>query len=122
MKIDTIEKNMHKNKSIEDKINKFIHLLESLSDLDDKRKLLWIEIYNNAVNDRELANVMFADAFLELKNTNNNHALLGATITKYLERMSKSNEQILRLAEMIVKVDEQEKSMNIDALYDNMVQ
>ena len=41
-------------------------------------------------------------------------------MTKYLERMGKSNEQILKLAELIVKVEEREARLDTEALMDQI--
>ena len=45
------------------------------------------------------------------------HATLGPTLTKYLERMCKSNEQILRLAELISKAEEKEAKIDPDDVF-----
>ena len=115
-----MEKALDKDKTLQEKVKNFTELLDSLAYLDDKRKVLWKEIYQNAIDYRERAAVLFTNATLTMDNASSTHVTLGATMTKYLERMGKSNEQILRLAEMIVKVEEKEKSVDIDVLYDNM--
>ena len=43
------------------KIQKFNELLESLADNDDKKKSLWLEIYNNALIDRQHAYDLYED-------------------------------------------------------------
>ena len=95
----------------EDKINKFSDLLDSLESTEDKKKLLWKEVYENALTDRENAgNLLF-----QTKGNLANHGTYGTILTKYLERMSKCNDQILKLAELIAK--EEEKSIDIDDIY-----
>jgi len=115
-----LEKELDRNSKLKKSVDSFSGLLDSLNELDDKRKLLWKEIYSNAIDDRERAAILFTNASLSMDNSSSTHTTLGPTLTKYLERMSKSNEQILRLAEMIVKVEEREKNVDIDLLYDNM--
>lgn len=115
-----LEKELDRNNKLKKSVEGFSELLDSLSGLDDKRKLLWKEIYSNAIDDRERAAILFTNASLTMDNSTVTHTTLGSTLTKYLERMSKSNEQILRLAEMIVKIEEKEKNVDIDVLYDNM--
>ena len=44
------------------------------------------------------------------------HVLNGPLMSKYLERMSKSNDQILRLAELISKESENEE-INMDDIF-----
>ena len=94
------------------KIEEFSDLLDSIESTEDKKKLLWKEIYENALTDRENANVLFTEAYKQMQGGSYEHATLGPVMTKYLERMGKSNEQILRLAELIAK--EEAKSARID--------
>ena len=85
------------------KIERFGDILESIETTEDKKKVLWKEIYENALTDRENANVLFTEAYRQMQGGSYEHATLGPVMTKYLERMCKSNEQILRLAELIAK-------------------
>lgn len=117
---DHLNKKLDKNEKIEKKIEEFQRLLDSIDDLDDKRRMLWKEIYKNASEDRDRAGILYTNAVLSMDSGTATHISLGPTLSKYLERMSKSNEQILRLAEMIVKVEEKEKSVDIDVLYESM--
>jgi len=91
------------------KIEKFSDLLDSLENTEDKKKMLWKEVYENSLNDRENANVLFTDLLLMSKGDTANHAMFGPTMAKYLERMCKSNDQILKLAELIAKEDSQQQ-------------
>ena len=45
------------------------------------------------------------------------HVTLGATLAKYIERMSKSNEQLLKLADLISKSESEYTSINADELF-----
>tara|TARA_Y100000816_G_C25928695_1_gene484251 strand:- start:245 stop:604 length:360 start_codon:yes stop_codon:yes gene_type:complete len=102
-------------KEKEDKINKFSDLLDSLENTEDKKKLLWKEVYENALTDRENAGILLTDLLFQTKGNLANHGTYGTTLTKYLERMSKSNDQILKLAELIAR--EEEKSVDINDIY-----
>jgi len=95
----------------EEKIKEFSELLDSLENTEDKKKLLWKESYQNAIEDRETAGLLLTDLVIKCQGNQTNHLQFGVLMTKYLERMSKSNDQILRLAELIAK--EQEKADNI---------
>jgi Skp family chaperone for outer membrane proteins len=100
------------------KVEKFGDLLDGLENTEDKKKLLWKEVYENALNDRENANILFTDLLLESKGNAANHAMFGPIMSKYLERMSKSNDQILRLAELISK--EEKISIDPDTIFDQI--
>ena len=114
-----ISKQLDKNKSKSNKIEKFSDLLDSLTNTEDKKKMLWKEAYENALNDRENANFLLNDLLIQVKGSIPLHTQLGSTMSKYLERMSKSNDQILRLAELIAK-EEQESSIQPDEIFNQI--
>ena len=95
------------------KIGTFADLLDNISNLEDKKKLLWKEIYENALSDRENANALYTDLYLKMEGSQSDHLAVGSVMVKYLERMCKSNEQILKLAELISR--EETKGAKIDA-------
>ena len=103
--------------NIKKKVDAFASILEELNATQDKKKLLWKEIYENAVVDRENAAMLFTDAWKNMQGGTTEHVSLGSTMSKYLERMCKSNEQILRLAELITKAEEQETRIDSDDLF-----
>ena len=113
--MSNVEKFIDTVKKKEKKVEKFSDLLDSLHNTEDKKKLLWKEIYENALNDRESAGILFTDLLMETRGNVANHATHGAILSKYLERMSKSNDQILRLAEIISK--EEAKPVDINDIY-----
>lgn len=100
------------------KIKQFSDILDTLTSTEDKKKLLWKEIYENAVNDRENAGILFTDTLMQVKGNAANHNILGPVIVKYIERMSRANDQILKLAELIA--NEESKEMSMDAIYDKI--
>jgi len=101
-----VENLLDKVSDKETKIEKFSDLLDSLESTEDKKKMLWKEVYENALNDRESAGLLFTDLLTQSRGNSANHAMFGQIMSKYLERMCKSNDQILKLAELISKVDE----------------
>ena len=105
-------------KKKEAKIEKFSDLLDSLESTEDKKKLLWKEVYENALTDRENANILFTDLLIESRGNSANHAMFGQIMSKYLERMSKSNDQILKLAELISK--EEKLPIDPDTIFDQI--
>lgn len=116
---NSIEKALDKVGEKEEKIKQFSELLDALENTQDKKKMLWREAYQNAVEDRESASILFTDLMLQSTNNPTNHLQFGVLMTKYLERMSKCNDQVLRLAELISK--EEEKSvMSADDIFDKI--
>ena len=99
----SVEDGIDKLKHFEKKIEKFADILDGLTSTEDKKKLLWKEVYENALEDRENAKILFEDLMLNSIGNTANHAMFGPMMSKYLERMGKSNDQILRLAELIAK-------------------
>lgn len=93
------------DKSVEDKIRNFDELLQNIDSLSDKKRQLWKEIYENAVVDRKNSLLMFKKLAKITKESSSEHAIHGRTMNAYIERMSKANDQIIRLAELIAKAD-----------------
>ena len=104
----------------EKKIETFSDILDGLHGTADKKKLLWKEIYENALIDRENASILFTDLLLHTKGDATSHVMCGTIMSKYLERMSKSNDQILRLAEIIQKAEQENTTIDPDEIFDQI--
>ena len=111
-----VEDAIDKVKKTDTKIERFSDLLDSLENTEDKKKLLWKEVYENALVDRENASLLFTDLLMQSRGNAGNHAMFGPIMSKYLERMAKSNDQILRLAELIAK-EEQREGISADDIF-----
>jgi len=97
------------------KILSFKQLLDSIETIDEKKRILWKEIYENSLQDRESASVLFTDIWMQIRGNSANHNLLGPVAAKYIERMSRANDQIIKLAEMITA--EESKSLDSEDLF-----
>lgn len=107
---------------IEERIEKFNSLVDSIDKLPEQKKNLWRQIYANAMHDRKLAFCMYSSIVLNLDDPQA-HSIHGPSIAKYLERMSKSNEQIIRLSELVFQAMEDAggelpETINSEAFYD----
>ena len=94
------------------KTDQFGALLDSIENLEDKKKHLWREIYENAIVDRMNAYMLFTDVYGCMTGDKADHVTLGPMMAKYIERMNKANDQLLKLADLIAK--EEEKAAQID--------
>ena len=102
----------------EDKrLGQFKDLLDSLSSLEDKKKVLWLHIYENAILDRTNAYSLMLELTATIKGNPAEHRLNGPILSKYIERMSRANDQILKLAELVQKAQEEEDSVNPDEIW-----
>ena len=108
--------------SASEKIKNFTDLLADLTSIDEKKKILWKEIYENAVSDRERAGALFTEAYKTMGHSASDHSTLGSTMTKYLERMCKSNDQILSLADLLEKAEQQSSKVDPDDLFDKILE
>ena len=115
--MDEINEALSKLSKIEEKTKKFEDMLSELTSSEDKKKLLWKEIYENANLDRQNAHVLFVEAYTQMRAGIAEHAAIGAILSKYLERMNKANDQILKLAELIAKEEQQANQINPDDLF-----
>lgn len=112
-----VETNLQDLKHVENKVKDFQQVLDKIEHADSKKKLLWLEIYQNAALDRQNAHILFVEAYTTMQQGTTEHATLGATLTKYLERMGKSNDQLLKLAELISKSESEHNAFNADDLF-----
>lgn len=102
-----------KNVAVESKIQDFSELLDQIDGVSDKKKKLWREIYENAVTDRQNSYFLFTQLVEIAQDKSTEHAIHGRTMATYIERMSKANDQIIRLAELVSK-SEQKEDTEID--------
>ena len=95
---------------------------ESSSNDPKSKEEIWTEIYQNAFQDREKASMLVTNLWKEITADPEKHVLYGTTITKYLERMSKSNDQLVKLAELMQKSDVvvEEEDIDLDDVYSKM--
>ena len=112
-----IENLLEKNRKTEKKVESFSNALKDMTGVESQKTTLWVEIYDNATNDRTTASALFTQAFMLLGSSNSDHVSLGPTLVKYLERMSKSNEQLLALAQIIAKEVERKSTIDSDDIF-----
>lgn len=105
---------------INEKSKSFSQLLDELVDISDKQKKLWKEIYQNALVDRHNAYSMFTQLISITQDKSTEHAIHGRTVSSYLERMSKANEQLIRLAELIAKCETKTNQIDPEDIYNKI--
>ena len=98
-----------KTEDIHDKIKDFSDLLDTIDGVSDKKKKLWKEIYQNAVTDRQNAYVLFTALLDIVQDKSMEHAVHGKNMSTYIEKMSKANDQLIRLAELIAKSESKQQ-------------
>lgn len=107
-------------RTVEDRIKDFSSLLNQIESLNDKKRQLWLEIYENAISDRQNSYAMFFKLVRIVEDKSNEHAIHGKTIATYIERMSKANDQLIKLAELIAKADEANDEIDSNDMYERM--
>ena len=118
--LENLNKNIDKSNKQEDSIKNFADILDNIDSLEDKKKMLWKEIYEHALADREKAKMLFNNAFIDMQGGITDHMNIGSVMAKYLERMCRSNDQILKLAELIAKEEEKSETVTSDDLFDKI--
>jgi hypothetical protein len=98
----------------------FSSILKKLSSIDEKQRQLWLEIYNNAVGDRQKAFAVFEKLLLLVDNSSSEYAVHGKTLSNYLERMNKCNDQLLKLSELITHAEEEGGKIDPDEVFDKI--
>ena len=120
MSIEKVSNALQGFDELQKKVKDFSEVLQKIEHADAKKKILWREIYENAVLDRQNAHVLFVEAYTTMSQGTTEHAPLGSTLTKYLERMNKSNDQLLKLAEIMTKSEAEFNQINADDLFDKI--
>lgn len=90
--------------SASNKIENFVEILKSI-ECSDTQKKLWKEIYENAILDREKSESLLHILLEITKNSSSEHAVHGKSISSYLEKMAKCNDQLLKLSELMSDAD-----------------
>jgi len=106
--------------NVEKKIQDFGELLQSIESMDDKKRALWREIYENALVDRQNAYAMFTRLARIAKEISTEHAVHGRTMATFLERMGKANDQLIRLAELISKAQTESEEIDTDDMFERI--
>ncbi len=99
------------------KVDGFGDLLSSIENLEGKKKHLWKEIYENAVVDRMNAYMLFTDIYTSMSGGTADHVQLGPILAKYLERMNKANDQLIKLADLIASEEEKNSKLDPEDLF-----
>lgn len=118
IEVDVISEQLDILKEKEKKARHFEDILDSIEGMDDKKRFLWQEIYKNAISDRESASILYTDTIMQLKGNTANHTILGPVVVKYIERMSRANDQLIKLAELITKEDN--KPIDTNSIFDQI--
>ncbi len=117
MSIEKVGSALQDFDELKKRIKDFSGVLEKIEHADKKKKILWKEIYENAMLDRQNAHVLFVEAYTHMSSGTAEHVTLGSTLSKYLERMNKANDQLIKLAELITKSENEFNAINADDLF-----
>jgi hypothetical protein len=104
---------------IDEKLKDFSVLLESIEAVDNKTRILWKEIYSNAVDDRQNASILFLQLFEITTNKSSEYAVHGKTMAGFIERMAKANDQLIKLAQLVAD-SERPSNMDPDDIFDKI--
>lgn len=102
---------------LQEKVKAFEGLLSSIESLGDKKKALWKEIYENAITDRINAYTLFVELHEFCKDDSTQHAVQGPQLAKYLERMGKCTDQLIKLAELIAAAEARQQGVDQEEIY-----
>lgn len=79
----------------------FSDLLQSISSMDERKRKLWLLIYANAMADRQRAIEQYADLSQIAAGKSTEQSVHARSISSFIERMSKANDQLLKLADLV---------------------
>ena len=104
-------------------LKEFNELLDSIASTEDKQKSLWRQIYENSVTDRMNSYIIWLDLYRAVHGNPTEHAIHGQNLSRYIERMSKANDQLIKLAELVgnaKKRDDDAPEVTEESLYGEM--
>ena len=106
--------------SIEKMVETFEGLLLGMTGASEKHRRLWKEIYKNALIDRWNANALFMTLVSITGDKSTEHAIHGKTLATYVERMSRANDQLIKLSEIISSYEEKQESLDPEEMYEKL--
>ena len=107
----------------EKELSTFSELLDSLAGVDERVKLLWKQIYENALTDRRNAYMVWSDLYMAVHGNPEQHVIHGDHLSKYMERTTRCNDQLLKLAELVYKAKDKQEQEELplgSSLYDRL--
>lgn len=104
-------------RSLKEHVRNFSGILDKIEALDDKKRQLWREIYENAITDRQYAFAMFNKLVNITEDKSSEHAVHGRAMSSYLERMSRANDQLIKLADLIARVEQGTEHIDADDMF-----
>lgn len=108
------------DRSIKERIKDFSGLLNQIESINDKKRQLWKEIYENAICDRQNAYIMFTKLVMIVQDKSTEYAVHGKTISTFIERMSKANDQLIKLAELVARAESASETIDPDDMFDKI--
>lgn len=115
---------------LSEKLKSFDELLESIEGLPDETRTLWKQIYQNATQDRDDCAALFRDLRdLVLRERDEaesptakgaSHAMHGPTLAKYLERLGRATDQLIKLAELVASAQRKAEEIDTDSLFQQL--
>jgi hypothetical protein len=101
-------------RDFEDRLKDFSQLLKSIESIDEQKRHLWREVYQNAIADRQNAFIMFKRTVTMVSDNSTQMAVHGRTIEKFLEKMSRANDQLIKLAQLVADAQHADDDGEID--------
>ena len=108
------------DRTLQEKVKDFSSLLKQIETVDDKKKQLWKEIYENAICDRQNAYLMFVKLVMIVQDKSTEHAIHGRALSAYIERMSKANDQLIKLAELVAKAEAASEAIDPEDVFEKI--
>lgn len=104
-----------------DQLRSFNELLNTLSSTEEKQKSLWRQIYENANTDRMNAYIVWIDLYKDVQGKPSDHAIHGQNLSRYMERMAKANDQLIKLSELVGNAKKKDVSeISEESIYSEM--
>jgi hypothetical protein len=99
------------------RVRDFTEILDKIDTLDDKKRQLWKEIYENCISDRQNSYALFIKLAGICQAKSTEWAIHGRTIVQLQERMGRTVDQMLKLADLIHKAERANDAIDPEDIY-----
>jgi len=105
------------------KSQNFSKIVNGIENLADEKKLLYREIYENAITDRQNAYMQFSILVGICNNGSSNsteYAIHGKGISAFIDRMAKANDQLLKLSDLLRRAEERDNFIDPEEMFNQI--
>jgi hypothetical protein len=99
------------------RVKNFSEIVGKMNELPEEKKTLYKEIYENAITDRQHSYGMYRILLTICDTNSTEHAVHARSIATFIEKMSRANDQIIKLADLLRRAEEREQEIDPEDMF-----